>query len=99
MAESYEVFEGLVTHDGIDYLPGQTFEASKSTYEGPGRVKLRDRKRRLNLDDPYPIDGATLNTITMRIMIEDFRLSKEQVLDLQNDKTNATTPQGGPGNS
>lgn len=97
MAESYEVFEGLVTHDGVDYLPGQIFEASKSTFTGPGKVKLKDRKRKLNLDDPYPIDGATLNTITMRIMIEDFRLSKEQVLDLQNDKTNATTPEGGPG--
>jgi len=94
LAETYEVFEGLVTHDEIEYEIGDTFTAVSPNFTGPGKVKLKNRKRKMTLNDTYPIDGNLLKTVIQRIMVEDFGLSKQQAVDITNDaQTQFKTPQ------
>jgi hypothetical protein len=85
LALEYVVYDGLVIHDETEYKIGESFVAVNNVYEGPGKVKLKNSKRPMTLNDTYPIDGNMLNTVILRIMTEDFRLTKEQILDVEND--------------
>lgn len=84
-AETYVVYDAAIVHDGVTYNPGDTFVATKKDFTGAGKVKLLNEYRKMNIDDPYPMSLSMANTVIMRILSEDLKLTERQIADIKND--------------
>lgn len=84
-AEVYKVESGGITHNGNLYTQGQTFTAVGPDFTGNGVLKFNNQKRRMTLDDVYPMSGDLATAVAMRIWTHDFELEKKEVADIIND--------------
>lgn len=84
-AETYMVSEATITHDGVIYNSGDTFVAVRASFSGNGKVKLVNQKRKITIDDPYPMDNDMANNIFGRVLKEDFIIESQLPQDLKND--------------
>lgn len=84
-AEQYIVVEGGIKHNGVQYNQGSVFTAVNQYYDGNGKVKLLNQKRRLTLEDYYPMSYTMFETIMMKILTKDFQVEEKEIPDLIND--------------
>lgn len=85
-AESYKVVGAAITYEGNVLLPNATFTGNlERTYVGPGTIQLVNQKRRMNLDDQYPMSATMFEVIFMKILTKDFEIEKRQAADIVND--------------
>jgi len=83
--ESYTIVSGGITHNGINYLAGGTFIAQNPDYQGNGLLEFTDKKRRMTVEDEYPISYTMTEVIIMKILTKDFALEKDTVADIVNN--------------
>lgn len=83
--ETYIVSARSIVHNGVTYGTGQTFIAVTPDFTGNGVVKFANQKRRMTIDDPYPMSGDTALEVAMNIWTKDFQIEKQEVADIIND--------------
>ena len=88
---TYQVVDGTIEHDGATYMPGDTFVAVERTYSGNGKVKLNEIRRKVNLNDRYPIDSDDMrNNIVRRVLLEHYAIELQTPVDIKNDHASGT---------
>ena len=83
--ESYRVTGGTIIHGGTQYGFGDVFEAIETGWTGNGTIEFVNKKRKMTVEDPYPMSATMVKIIMVEILTIDFRLSKQQVADIGND--------------
>ena len=91
---SYMAVNKQVVHNGIGYAPGATFVAVNTLFTGLGQVQYASQKRTMTEYDEYPCSRDMMNKIILKILVDDFRLSNEQIADVRQDGTDQRLLQG-----
>ena len=81
---------GMVTYNGVNYLPNQTFTAtSTSTFiaSGSSQVFYNDYEVEMTENDPYPVSEHLARQIIISILTTELQIEKQQVTDVVNDST------------
>jgi hypothetical protein len=81
----YAVASGNITHNSIKYQIGQTFTAVNKVFIGLGKVQYNNQKRRMTVNDQYPMSHTMAEVIKMKILTQDFGIEANVVADLKND--------------
>lgn len=81
----YEVASGNITHNSVKYQIGQTFTAVSKVFTGLGKVQYNNQKRRMTIDDQYPMSHTMAEVVKMKILTQDFGFEATVVDDLKND--------------
>lgn len=81
----YVVASGNVTHNNIKYQIGQTFTAVSKTFTGLGKIQYNNQKRRMTIDDEYPMSQTMAEVVKMKILTQDFGIEANVIADLKND--------------
>lgn len=81
----YKVIEGAIVHNGVTYIQNQTFQAVNPDYTGNGIVQFLNQKRKMTIDDPYPMSGDLAIAVAMKIWTNDFELERKEIADIVND--------------
>lgn len=89
--EVYKVEEGAIVHNNVQYTKGQTFTAVTPYYTGNGIVMFDKKKRKMTIDDPYPMSGDMATNIARRIWEVDFQLEAKAISDIINDAQDQLT--------
>jgi len=87
LGESYTVKSGQVVHNGITQATGTSFIAVNPNYTGNGVLKFTNQKRKMTLEDDYPISYTMTEVIMMKILQKDFGLEKQEIADIRNNAT------------
>lgn len=87
IGESYRVASGTITHNGIQYGIGNTFIAVNADYTGNGVLAFVNQKRKVTLEDDYPMSSDIAEEVFLKILTKDFQLEKREVADLRNDSS------------
>jgi len=83
--ESYTVVSGTITHDGTIYTANQSFIAQNPDYSGNGVLRFTNQRRKMTLEDEYPISYTMTEVIMMKILQKDFGLEKQEIADIRNN--------------
>ena len=79
---------GIVTYDGINYLPNATFTGTAITTftaSGNSQVFYTNYEVEMTENDPYPVSAHLARQIVISILTTEFQIEKQQVTDLLND--------------
>ena len=93
LGESYVVKSGTIIHDGVTYTVNQAFTATKPTFTGNGVLDFVMRKRKMTINDSYPMSATMAEMVMMKILTQDFKLEKQEIADVRNNmKDEAVAP-------
>ena len=79
---------GIVTYDGVNYLPGQTFTAnSVTTYVATGDCKVyyNNFEYTMTDTDQYPVSAHLARQIVISVISTELNIERQQVTDVVND--------------
>lgn len=79
---------GLVTYNGVNYLPGDTFTASSLktfTSEGDCKVFYNNYSTEMTWNDNYPVSAHLARQIVISILSTELQIERQQVSDVVND--------------
>lgn len=79
---------GMVTYNGVNYLPGQSFTATVTTTftaSGNAQVFYTNFEVEMTDKDPYPVSAHLARRIVISILTTEFQIEKQQVADVLND--------------
>lgn len=80
---------GMVTYNGVNYLPLQTFTGvagiTTFTASGNSQVFYTNYEVEMTENDPYPVSAHLARQIVISILTTEFQIEKQQVTDVLND--------------
>ena len=79
---------GIVTYDGVNYLPGQTFTANSVTaYAATGDCKVyyNNFEYTMTDTDQYPVSAHLARQIVISVISTELNIERQQVTDVVND--------------
>lgn len=79
---------GMVTYNGVNYLPNSTFTANSTstfTASGNSQVFYNDYEVEMTENDPYPVSAHLARQIIISILTTELQIEKQQVTDVVND--------------
>lgn len=85
--EQYQVISGWIRYNGR-YLPmGSTFTGMLDvpSYTGTGRVMYVNKKKKLTIRDPYPMDASMAREVILSILTKEFQIERQSLMDIIND--------------
>lgn len=83
---SYTVIGYQVVHNGLGYMPGQTFTAVNTVYTGSGAVELTTPVQAFNnATSNYPVTNDMARLITIEILTREFGVEKQQIAAIKGD--------------
>lgn len=84
---SYTVYDNQVTHNSVNYIPGQTFIAVNANFTGTGKVKFTNGKRKMTNDDQYPLSQTMMDVVILKVLTIDYKIEMSQINDIRNNST------------
>lgn len=79
---------GLVTYNGLNYLPGSTFTGTTTTTFtalGDCKVYYNNFEYTMTDEDPYPVSPHLARQIVISILTTELQIEKQQAVDVVND--------------
>jgi hypothetical protein len=79
---------GLVTYNGLNYLPGSTFTGiTTTTFTALGDCKVyyNNFEYTMTDEDPYPVSPHLARQIVISILTTELQIEKQQAVDVVND--------------
>lgn len=83
----YVVSDGQITYNSIVYNSGAQFTGVVNIvdYIGSGTVKFLNQKRKMTIDDQYPMSLTMAEYIVIKILTQEFKLEPTQIGDIRNE--------------
>lgn len=85
LGDTFEVISGQATHNGVLYIPGQTFVALNPFFTGTAVVQYLNQKRKMTWLDEYPLSNSQIEIVILKILTEELKIEEQQARDLRND--------------
>lgn len=79
---------GIVTYNGVNYLPGATFTGTATTTFttlGGCKVYHNNFEYTMTDEDPYPVSSHLARQIVISVLTTEFQIEKQQAVDVVND--------------
>ena len=84
---SYNVYNNQIVYNGATYAAGTSFVGVPGifSYQGTGTIKLSIQKRKMTLDDNYPMSTTMATAVAMGVLTKELAVEESKIADIVND--------------
>lgn len=87
VGDSFVVTDGQVIYNSVTYNANSTFVGIQniSTFLGTGTVQYVNQKRKMTIDDTYPMSLTLAEYIVIKILTQEFKIEPTEIGDIRNE--------------